>query len=435
MRTGRLSRVRPPVNALQLARLPAVEREAFLASLSPRELAVLPYWWEFWARPEQLAPEGDWATWVILAGRGFGKTRTGAEWVRDSVKRGFNLVNLAGATADDARDVMVQGESGILSICPDGERPKYLKSDRQLQWPNGATSLIFTADEPDRFRGKQHQRLWADEVAAWRYEDAWTQAMLGLRLGRDPRAVVTTTPRPTDLIKGLVKDRDTYVTTGTTYDNRGNLNPKFFQQIIKRYEGTRLGRQELLAQILDDNPDALWQRELLDRTRVRKGDELARVVVAVDPQAGSDGAETGIIVVGLGRDGHGYVIDDMTIRGTPGEWGMAVAVAYGKHRANYVVAEVNQGGTMVEHTIKTVDTSLKFKALRATEGKRTRAEPVSALYEQGRVHHVGTFPKLEDQMCQWTPTDKVSPDRMDALVWGFTELMVGDTRSRKGYGI
>jgi phage terminase large subunit-like protein len=434
-RAKRTPRVRLPLNAQQFARLPTHEREAFLASLSSVQVEALQWSWEFWARPNQLPPEGDWATWLILAGRGFGKTRTGAEWVRGRIKQGYNLVNLAGATADDARDVMVQGESGILSVCPNDERPKYLKSDRQLQWPNGATSLIFTADEPDRFRGKQHQGLWADELAAWRYEDAWVQAMLGLRLGNDPLAVVTTTPRPTDLIKGLVRDPDTFTTTGTTYENKANLAPKFFSKVIKQYEGSRLGRQELLAQILDDNPEALWQRVILDKLRVRKAEEMVRVVVAVDPQAGTEGAETGIIICGLGRNGHGYVLDDMTVKGTPAEWGTSACVAYDKYKANYIIGENNQGGTMVEHVIKSIDPTAKFKGVRATEGKRTRAEPVSSLYEVGMVHHIGTFPKLEDQMCQWTPTDKVSPDRMDALVWGLTELMVGDTRSRKGYGI
>lgn len=427
--------MRLALNADQVALLPAHEREAFTASLSAREQETLRWCWEFWARPEQLPPVGDWGVWLILAGRGFGKTRTGAEWVRSSIHQGFNLVNLAGATADDARDVMIEGESGILSICPNDERPRYLKSDRKLLWPSGATSLIFTADEPDRFRGKQHQRLWADEVAAWRYAEAWDQAMFGLRLGRDPMSCVTTTPRPTDLIKTLIKDPDTFTTTGSTYDNKVNLAPKFFSKLIKKYEGTRLGRQELMAQILDDNPEALWQRSLIDKLRVRMTGDLVRVVVAVDPQAGTEGAETGIIVCGLGRNGHGYVLDDMTVKGTPAEWGTAACVAYDKYKANYIIAENNQGGTMVEHTIHTVDPHAKYKGVRATDGKRTRAEPVAALYEAGMIHHVGSFAKLEDQQCQWTPSDKVSPDRMDALVWGFTELMIGDTRSRKGVGL
>jgi phage terminase large subunit-like protein len=423
------------LNAEWVASLPRAERERFYRSLSPRQAAALKHQWHFWARPKQIAPPGDWVYWLILAGRGFGKTRSGAELVREWIGQGFTLVNLAAATADDARDIMVEGESGILAICLDAERPRYLKNDRKLLWPSGAVSLIFTADEPDRFRGKQHMKLWADELASWRYVDSWNQAQLGLRLGSRPQAVVTTTPRATDLIVALVNDPTCIVTSGTTYENKGNLAKAFFDKIIKKYEGTRLGQQELLAQILSDNPDALWSRDLIDRARVLRADDLARVIVAVDPQAGETGAETGIIIVGIGKNDHGYVLDDMTIRGTPNEWGTAVAVAYDKYKASLVVAEENQGGKMVQHVIQSVNPAARYKGVRATEGKRARAEPVAALYEQGRVHHVGTFAKLEDQMCQWTVSDKVSPDRIDALVWGITAGMVTDNKSRKGFGL
>lgn len=395
-----------------------------LESLTEEEAEELLYTWTFWARPAQLPPPGDWRTWLILAGRGFGKTRTGAEWVRKCVKS-FNWVNLIGATADDARDIMIEGESGILAICPDSERPIYKKNDRRLDWPNGAKSLIFTADEPDRLRGKQHERLWADELAAWRYAESWDQAMFGLRIGADPRVVVTTTPRPTKIIVDLIADPTTVVTRGSTYDNRANLNPAFFVQIIKKYEGTRLGRQELNAEVLADVEGALWTRGLIDSLRVTKYPELIRVVVAVDPEATNtkDSAETGIIVCGLGADQHGYVLDDVSIKASPDGWGKQAVSVYHKYRADRLVAEINNGGDMVEFVIKTVDRSVAYKSLHASRGKRTRAEPVAALYEQGRAHHVGFFGSLEDQMCNWVPGDD-SPDEMDALVWGFTELML-----------
>lgn len=344
--------------------------------------------------------------------------------------KNYPLVNLIGATADDARDIMIEGESGILAICPADERPRYIKSDRQLRWPNGAKSLIFTADEPERLRGKQSMKLWGDEVAAWRYEEAWHQAMMGLRLGDNPQAVVTTTPRPTSLIKALVADPRNIVTKGTTYENRQNLADGFYSYVITRYEGTRLGRQELNAELLEDNPDALWRRQEIDEHRVVRTPVFKRVVVGVDPEATSteQSAETGIVVVGLGVDGHGYVLDDKSTRASPHQWGTAAVTAYNMHKADRIVAETNNGGEMVEHVIRTVDKRVAYKAVHASRGKLTRAEPVAALYEQGKVHHVGSFPALEDQMCQWTPGD-TSPDRLDALVWALTELMLAGHRS------
>jgi phage terminase large subunit-like protein len=428
------------VSADWLSRQPQAFREEYYASLSDQEWKALEYDWNFWARDNQLTPGllpngQDWRYWLILAGRGYGKTRSGAEWVRQRVQR-MSLVNLIAATADDARDIMVEGESGILAICPNGERPRYVKSERKLVWPNGAISLIFTADEPERLRGKQHCSLWADELAAWRYPEAWDQAMFGLRIGLDPRAIITTTPKPTQVIKDLIANEWTYVTYGTTYDNRANLAPAFYQAIIKKYEGTRLGRQELLAQILDDNPNALWQRTVIDALRVNKLPphvQIVRVVIGVDPQSGEDGAETGIIGAGLGSNGHGYVLDDRSLRGTPGEWANAVDLIYDRLKADRVVAEINQGGKMVEHTIRTVNPNISYTGVHAKVGKKLRAEPVSALYEQGKVHHVGTFGTLEDQQCQWTPGEE-SPDRMDALVYALTELMVEADVPAKGYG-
>ena len=382
--------------------------------------------WHLWARDEQLPPAGDWTYWLILAGRGFGKTRTGAEWVRQQVKT-TRYVNLIGATADDARDIMIEGESGILAVCPRAERPEYKASQRKLIWPNGASSLIFTADEPERLRGKQHSALWADELAAWRYPESWTQAKFGLRLGSSPRACITTTPKPSAIVRALIADPATHVTRGTTYDNRDNLAPQFFESIIKTYEGTRLGRQELNAELLDDNPHALWQRAQIDALRVMAAPELKRIVVAIDPAVTSNDKsdETGIVVAGIGRDDHLYILADLSLIGTPDQWARAAVGAYRTWQADRIIAETNNGGDMVEAVIRQVDRSVSYRKVTATRGKVIRAEPIAALYEQGRAHHVGEFDKLEDQMTEFDPTETTrqkSPDRMDALVWAATEL-------------
>jgi phage terminase large subunit-like protein len=410
-----------------MSSLPGAERAAWLNKLTEQEADLLWYdWARFWARPAQLPPPGDWTIWLILAGRGFGKTRTGAEWVRESIKR-FPLVNMIAATADDARDIMVEGESGILNICPDDERPIYQASKRRLEWPNGARSLIFTADEPERLRGKQHMRLWADELGAWRYPESWTQAMLGLRLGSEPRAVITTTPRPTPLIRELLKDPTVAVTRGSTYDNATNLAPAFYSQIITRYEGTRLGRQELMADVLEDNPGALWSRATLDANRVWQAPPMRQVVVAVDPSGGDgpDNDEQGIIAAGVGLNARGYVLGDYTCKLSPDGWGHAVVKAYRAHEANYVVAEANFGGQMVTHVIKTIDPTIPVKLVTASRGKAIRAEPIAALDAQGKVSHVGSFPQLEDELVQWDPnSNDASPNRLDARVWALSALML-----------
>jgi phage terminase large subunit-like protein len=400
----------------------------FRALLTERERRLKEaerYVWEKAARPNQLTPPGAWRYWLILAGRGFGKTRTGAEQVRLWVKK-YPYVNLIGATTDDARDIMIEGESGILAICPKDERPKYLSHKRQLQWPNGAKSLIFTADEPERLRGKQHMKLWADEFCAWRYPESWDQAKFGLRLGDNPQAIITTTPKPTKALKELSSDPHTVITRGNTYENKANLAPAFLDAIVRKYEGTRLGRQELGAEILDDNPGALWKRQTIEELRVAKAPALKRIVIAIDPAAtkNPDSDETGITVEGLGFDDHGYLLADLSLRGRPEEWGRVAVNAYHDFKADRVVGEVNNGGDMVEHVIRSIDKNIPFKAVHASRGKIIRAEPISALYEQGRVHHVGCFPVLEDQMCEYdAKTAKFSPDRMDSAVWGFTELM------------
>ena len=408
--------------------MPPEIRKERLDKLCDGQIDALRYQWSWWGRPAQFAPQWDWNYWLIMAGRGFGKTRCGAEWVRQQVKTS-KLVNLIGATVDDARDIMIEGESGILAICPPDERPTYISHKRRLEWPNGARSLIFTADEPERLRGKQHMKLWCDEVCAWRYQESWDQAMFGLRLGRLPQAVVTTTPKPIKMLKDLLADERTALTTGSTYDNQDNLAPTFLHKIIARYEGTRLGRQELLAEVLEDTPGALWKRSRIDELRVKEVPRLRRVVVAIDPavstKEGSD--ETGIIVAGLGFDDHIYVLADLSGNYTPDEWATEAIRQFDKWKADRIIAEVNNGGDMVEAAIRTKRKSISYKAVHASRGKVIRAEPVSALYEQGKAHHVGAFAILEDQMCVFTTDyDRTkmgySPDRLDALVWAATEL-------------
>jgi len=399
---------------------------AAIGRLTAPEAEALLYHWNGWARDNQKPPEGEWAIWAIVAGRGFGKTRTGAETVRSWV-RNFAFVNLIGATADDARDIMVQGESGLLAICPRHERPRYLPSKRRLDWPNGAKSLIFTADEPERLRGKQHNKLWCDEVCAWRYPEAYEQAMLGLRIGALPQAIVTTTPKPVRLLKELMADAGTVTTRGTTYDNRAHLAPGFYSRIIGRYEGTRLGRQELNAEVLEDVEGALWSNSLIEASRVKVAPEMSRIVVAVDPAvtSGEDADETGMIVAGLGVDGHAYVLHDLSCRLSPNGWAERAVKAFREFRADRIIAEVNNGGDLVENVIRVIDRHVPYRAVHASRGKVKRAEPVSALYEQGRVHHVGVFADLETQMCSFVPDSlEGSPDRVDALVWALTDLML-----------
>lgn len=414
-----------------------------LASLTEDQCEALLHDWRFLAREPQLAPEGDWLTWLILAGRGFGKTRTGAEWTREQIKAGAKRIHLIAPTASDARDVMVEGESGLLSVCWAGDktvtgemlgRPSYEPSKRRLTWANGAIATLFSAEEPERLRGPQAEVLWADELASWKYlRDTWDMAMFGLRLGDRPRTCITTTPKPLPLLKEIIADPRTVVTRGSTFDNASNLAPTFLQAVKAKYEGTRLGRQELNAEILDDLPGALWTRDAIDGHRVREAPELQRVVIAVDPSGtkgdSDDGDEIGIVAAGLGVDGRAYVLADRTCKLSPDGWGRRAVNAYYEFLGDRIVAERNFGGAMVEHVIKTIDKDVAYKEVTASRGKVARAEPVAALYEQGRVSHVGSMPELEDQMCQIAPEGFVgegSPDRADALVWALTELMLND---------
>jgi len=425
-----------------LASLDEEEREKYLQTLSIEAKAQLKYTWEFWARPNQLEPEGDWHTWLILAGRGFGKTRTGAETIRNWVcgstplsKGRCSRIALVAETGADARDVMVLGESGLLSVHHPDFRPTYHPSKRLVEWPNGAQAWMYNATEPDQLRGPQHDGAWCDELAKWDYaQETWDQLQFGLRLGDFPRAIVTTTPRPIPLIKKLVKDDVVFVTRGATRDNSDNMAESFMREIESKYGGTRLGRQELEGEILDDIPGALWSRESIDDSRVKEAPkDLERVIVAVDPATSSEenSDETGLVVVGLGRDadgyGRGYVLEDGSFRGTPEEWARKAVALYRKWSADKIVAEKNQGGEMVSSVLRSVDRSVPVTLVHASRGKVVRAEPISALYEQGRVHHVGRFDKLEDQMCLFS-VDNIrspsfgSPDRVDALVWGLTEI-------------
>ena len=405
-----------------------------IGTLSEAERFEAMFDWSVWRRPKQATPGGDWRVWLILAGRGFGKTRTGAEFVREQVNAGrCRRVALVGATAADVRDTMIEGESGLLAVFPPGQRPRYEPSKRRVTFHNGATASAFSADEPDRLRGPNHDLAWADELAAWRYSDAWDQLMLGLRLGDHPRVVVTTTPRPTDLIRRLARSEDgtVHVTTGSTYENSANLAPDFIAEMRRRYEGTRLGRQELEAQILDDVEGALWDRAVIDETRVTDTPPLRRIVVAIDPAvtSGEKSDETGIVVAGVGTNGEAYILDDRTMRASPNDWAAASVAAYHRHKADMIVAEANQGGDLVENVLKAVDPRVPVHLVRASRGKRTRAEPVATLYEQRRAHHVGFFPELEDQLCSWVPDIGSSPDRLDALVWALTDLIVDRARS------
>lgn len=413
--------------------------------MDDEEATLLEYDWPFWARRNQLGPPGEWLYWLILAGRGWGKTKTGAEWVREQVAGGRQRIALVGPTAADVRDVMVEGESGLLNICPPWDKPIFQPSKRRLIWPNGAKAFLYSAEEPQRLRGPQHDAAWADELAAWKYvQETWDQLQFGLRLGDNPQACITTTPKPIPLLRELLADPNCVPTRGSTYENRGNLAKAFTDKIVKRYEGTRLGQQELHADLLDDVPGALWPVETLLKSHVSSHPDLQRVVVAVDP-SGSDGADEGdaqgIVIAGLGVDGRGYVLADWSCKMSPAGWGKRAVAAFHKYSADRVVAEKNFGGEMVRFVIQTAGKSVPCELVNASRGKVVRAEPVAALYEQGRISHVIARPadpaepvinplaELEEEM-RLTATNgyfgEDSPNRMDALVWALTDLMLGD---------
>jgi phage terminase large subunit-like protein len=390
--------------------------------------------WAFHVRDEQRPPQGDWTTWIYLGGRCAGKTRAGAEWVRDRVENGCRRIAIVGANANDARYVMVEGESGLLSVASPWLRAKYEPSKRLITWPNGAIATLYSAEDPDMLRGPQHDTAWCDELAKWTYlEAAFDNLQLGLRLGQRPQQMVTTTPRALPVLKSLMQRSDSVITRSTSYDNRDNLAPAFFAHVISRYEGTRFGRQEIDAEILDEIQGALWTRAMIDDALVAHSvpvPKMVRVVVGVDPSGtrGQDGRDSvGIVVAGKAIDGRCYVMDDWTCSLSPAGWGRRVAEAVALHKADCVVAEENFGGAMVESVLLAAQVGTRIKMVHASHGKIARAELISALYEQRRVGHAGAFTQLEDQFCALTPDGylgKGSPDRADAAIWALTELML-----------
>jgi phage terminase large subunit-like protein len=412
--------------------LPTQQRQTILNGLTDSEIQALYYDWEFWARPDQLPPAGDWFCWLLRSGRGAGKTRTGAEWVISRARqKGHPPIALIGQTVADVRDTMIEvGESSILKISPPDFMPEYEPSKRRLTWPNGVIATTFSGDNPDQLRGPQHGAAWIDELAKFRYPiETWDNMEMGLRIGDRPQVVVTTTPRPIKAITNLIADPDCIDRVVSTYANIANLSPAYISRVIKKYEGTHQARQELHGQVLDDDPNALWSRELLEQTRIIKPPSLHRIVVAVDPHATS--GQTGIVVAGIALVNnviHGYTLDDNTsVEGAkPATWGAAVVTAYHKWKADCIVGEINNGGDMIEDVIRNVPGGrhVSYKTVRATRGKYTRAEPVANLFEQGRAHHVGSFADLEDELCTWVP-GLPSPNRLDAEVWAYTELILG----------
>lgn len=417
--------------------------EAICETLSTGEIEFLLHDWLTWARPDQLPPlcsqaGCDWTAWLILGGRGSGKTRAGAEWVRGVAlgKPGFaktalSPIALVGESLHDVRAVMVEGPSGLLSIHPASQRPSFSFSRRELEWPNGAKAQIFSADDPESLRGPQFAAAWCDELCKWRYgEAAWSMLQFCLRLGNTPRQVVTTTPRPTAILKMLLADPRTAISRAKTEDNAANLAPAFLSSVVARYQGTALGRQELDGELIEDREGALWRATMLDKCRVADVPQLERVVVAVDPavtgRASSD--RCGIVVAGRGGDGRGYILEDATRRASsPLAWAQTVVALFHTWQADCVVAEVNQGGDLVETVLRHVDSNLPVRAVRASRGKVLRAEPVAALYEQGKVSHAGAFPELEAEMRNFSTAGVAgsrSPDRVDALVWALTELLL-----------
>jgi phage terminase large subunit-like protein len=408
--------------------------------LKLEEVVDLNNQWLYWARPDQqLPPAGtEFRNWLVLGGRGAGKTRAGAEWVKalalgifEPVVRRCERIAIVAPTYDEARLVMIEGQSGLLSVHFEGERPRYEPSKRTVTWKNGSIAQVFSAEEPDSLRGPQFDAVWCDELAKWKHgEAAWMNVQMALRLGEVPQAVITTTPRPTKLIRELINDAATVVTRSRTIENAHNLASSFFGDVMARYGGTTLARQELDGELIADDPDALWRRDMIELFRLKEVPALKRIVVAVDPPATSSAKSNacGIVCVGLGTDGRCYVLEDASVkRMRPLQWAERVVRVARRWNADRVVAEVNQGGEMVRELLKQVDATLPIKSVHATRAKQARAEPVAALYEQGRVSHVGGFAALEDEMCA-AIGEGASPDRLDALVWAVTELMLKKMR-------
>ena len=401
-----------------------------MLSLPEEEATELFFGWDKWARPEQLPPPGDWTTWLLIGGRGSGKTRAGAEWVRGLAAQGVTPIALVGETMIEAVAVMVKGESGLLRVTPETERPRLVGTT--LLWPNGVVGSVLSGSDPERFRGPQFAAAWSDEVGKWpNAEAAWDMLQFGLRLGARPRQLATTTPRPTKLLKRLLADEQTVVTRMTTEENRRHLADAFLRAVVKRYRGTVLGRQELEGELIEDLPDALWSRAMFHPA---VDVELERIVVAVDPPVtgGAKSDACGIVVAGKAGE-RAVVLEDRTIKGRPLTWARRAVAAFHAHGADAIVAEVNQGGDLVQQVIAQVDANVPVRAVRANRGKWLRAEPVAALYAQGRVMHRPGLTALEDEMCAFGAdgmSEGHSPDRVDALVWALTELMLSHSEPR-----
>jgi phage terminase large subunit-like protein len=426
--------------AARLAARGAPLYKRWIAAIPDAQIQGIHASWRLWARPGQMPPPGAWDNWLMLAGRGFGKTRAGAEWVNSLALAGDGDTRIAliAATGDEARHVMIEGESGLMNVGLRQERPQWQPSLGRVTWPNGAQAIIYSGSNPDGLRGPQHHYAWCDEIAKWAHPHAtWMNMKLGLRLGVQPRVLATTTPRPSALLRMLIADPQTTVTRGATADN-ALLPHAFVTAVTQLYGGTRLGRQELDGEMIADAQGALWTRDLIDRCRTPPGaiaEDPVRVVIGVDPPAGTlsgtGGDACGIVVVALGRDGVATVIADASVAGqSPEGWARAVAVAAARHKADRVIAEANNGGAMVSSVLRAADAALPVKLVHAAHGKVTRAEPVSLLYEQGRVRHADAFPELEDELCGLTTGGGYhgpgrSPDRADALVWAVTALMLG----------
>jgi phage terminase large subunit-like protein len=429
------------IHASDLRKISNNELDKYLKQLTAAQVDELIHTWEFWARPNQLEPDGnDWDYWIFNAGRGAGKTRSGAEWVRHRIKSGDKRVACVAPTKGDVRRVMVEGESGLLNVCWKLDKtykgaslgfPVWSPTNSTLTWANGAVAQFFSAEDPERLRGPQFHSAWADETAAWRnQQDVWDMLSLCMRLGKHPRVMVTTTPKPTKLMRFLLKHPKALLSTGSTFDNSDNLADTYLQAVRDAYEGTRLGRQELYAEILEEAEGALWSTELLDSC-VINDDELpaqyARIIVSVDPAITSNEESdmTGIIVAATDFNGTAYILEDATDRFTPQGWASKAVELYNKYGADRIVAERNQGGEMVRHTLHTEDDTIPVRMVHASRGKYARAEPVSALYERGKVKHVKGLDELETQMRTWEPLGSIgSPDRLDAMVWAVTDLIL-----------
>lgn len=418
------------ITAEALARMPKPDADATIRRWTGQTFDLHNDAWPFWELCSQRAPDGPWRVWLVMAGRGFGKTRMGAEWVRARAEEdGKARIALVGATAAEARSVMVEGESGLLSLSAGRHTMQWEPSLRRIRWSNGAEARLYSAAEPEGLRGPQHHFAWADEIAKWPHGvAAWDNLSLGMRLGEDPRIVATTTPRPVPLLKRLVDEPGVERRGGRTRDNI-HL-PAAFIAAVAGHAGTRLGRQELEGELIEDHEHALWTRETIEACRAREVPELVRVVIGVDPPASEGGDACGIVAVGLSADGQGWVLADESVSGaSPARWAEAVASAAARWGADRVIAEKNNGGDMVEAVLRGADAALPVRLVHAARGKATRAEPVAALYEKGRIRHAGGFPALEDELCGLIAGGGYegpgrSPDRADALVWALWDLML-----------